>query len=99
MTNKDEEMVREWKWPWDGKLAQPVIAQVIFIALLFLQLFLPLFFFIFNFTSLFSLRCLNCKEHTCLHLFFFNTFFTENGSPNSLYRSGYCYLCFTHMAS
>ncbi|KAM6285698.1 uncharacterized protein M6G45_009025 [Spheniscus humboldti] len=21
-------MVREWKWPWDGKLAQPVIAQV-----------------------------------------------------------------------
>ncbi|XP_076190981.1 uncharacterized protein LOC143158659 [Aptenodytes patagonicus] len=21
-------MVREWKWPWDGKLAQPVIAQI-----------------------------------------------------------------------
>lgn len=49
MTNKDEEMVREWKWPRDGKLAQPVIAQVIFIALLFLELFLPFFFF--NFTS------------------------------------------------
>ena len=48
VTNKDEEMVREWKWPRDGKLAQPVIAQVIFIALLFLQLFLPLFF---NLTS------------------------------------------------
>ncbi|XP_071621011.1 uncharacterized protein C3orf20 homolog isoform X9 [Heliangelus exortis] len=28
VTNKDEEMVREWKWPRDGKLAQPVIAQV-----------------------------------------------------------------------
>ncbi|XP_071659767.1 uncharacterized protein C3orf20 homolog [Patagioenas fasciata] len=28
VTNKDEEMVREWKWPWDGKLAQPVVAQV-----------------------------------------------------------------------
>ncbi|XP_054689326.1 uncharacterized protein LOC129209155 isoform X3 [Grus americana] len=28
VTNKDEEMVREWKWPGDGKLAQPVIAQV-----------------------------------------------------------------------
>lgn len=50
VTNKDEEMVREWKWPRDGKLAQPVIAQVIFIALLFLELFLPYFFF-FDFTS------------------------------------------------
>ncbi|PKK21102.1 hypothetical protein A306_00011749, partial [Columba livia] len=28
VTNKDEEMVREWKWPQDGKLAQPVVAQV-----------------------------------------------------------------------
>ncbi|XP_032299849.1 uncharacterized protein C3orf20 homolog isoform X1 [Coturnix japonica] len=28
VTNKDEETVREWKWPRDGKLAQPVIAQV-----------------------------------------------------------------------
>ncbi|KAM6386507.1 uncharacterized protein FN964_000371 [Alca torda] len=28
VTNKDEEMAREWKWPRDGKLAQPVIAQV-----------------------------------------------------------------------
>lgn len=45
VTNKDEEMVREWKWPRDGKLAQPVIAQVIFIALLFLELFLPFIFF------------------------------------------------------
>ncbi|XP_021245147.1 uncharacterized protein C3orf20 homolog isoform X3 [Numida meleagris] len=27
LTNEDEEMVREWKWPQDGKLAQPVIAQ------------------------------------------------------------------------
>lgn len=45
MTNTDEEMVRKWKWPRDGKLAQPVIAQVILIALLFLLLFLPLFNF------------------------------------------------------
>lgn len=29
VTNEDEEMVREWKWPQDGKLAQPVIARVI----------------------------------------------------------------------
>ncbi|EOB00772.1 hypothetical protein Anapl_11152 [Anas platyrhynchos] len=28
VTNKDEEMVREWKGPRDGKLAQPVIAQI-----------------------------------------------------------------------
>ncbi|XP_051466949.1 uncharacterized protein C3orf20 homolog [Apus apus] len=28
VTNKDEEMVRKWKWPRDGKLAHPVIAQV-----------------------------------------------------------------------
>lgn len=45
VTNTDEEMVRKWKWPRDGKLAQPVIAQVILIALLFLLLFLPLFNF------------------------------------------------------
>lgn len=56
VTNKDEEMVRGWKWPRDGKLAQPVIAQVIFIALLLL--FLPL-----SPPRLVSLRCLNCKEH------------------------------------
>lgn len=42
VTNKDEEMVREWKGPRDGKLAQPVITQVIFIALPLLILFLPL---------------------------------------------------------
>nr|XP_013802904.1 PREDICTED: uncharacterized protein C3orf20 homolog isoform X2 [Apteryx mantelli mantelli] len=28
VTNKDEEMAREWKWPQDGKLAKPVIIQV-----------------------------------------------------------------------
>ncbi|CAM9991662.1 unnamed protein product [Bubo scandiacus] len=28
VTNKKEEVVREWKWPRNGKLAQPVIAQV-----------------------------------------------------------------------
>nr|XP_009672890.1 PREDICTED: uncharacterized protein C3orf20 homolog [Struthio camelus australis] len=28
VTNKDGEMAREWKWPRDGKLAQPVIIQV-----------------------------------------------------------------------
>lgn len=44
VTNEDEEMVKEWKWPQDGKLAQPVIAQVIFKALPFLLLFLPLAF-------------------------------------------------------
>lgn len=44
VTNEDEEMVREWKWPRDGKLAQPVIAQVTFEALPFLLLFLPFAF-------------------------------------------------------
>lgn len=44
VTNEDEEMVREWKWPWDGKLAQPVIARVIVKALPFFLLFLPLAF-------------------------------------------------------
>ncbi|KAJ7410811.1 hypothetical protein BTVI_52274 [Pitangus sulphuratus] len=28
VTNKDEEMVREWKWPWDGTLDQPATGQV-----------------------------------------------------------------------
>lgn len=46
MTNEDEEMVREWKWPQDGKLAQPVIARVIVKALPFFTVltscFLPL---------------------------------------------------------
>lgn len=41
VTNEDEEMVREWKWPRDGKLAQPVIAHVIVKALPFFLLFLP----------------------------------------------------------
>lgn len=63
MTNKDEEMVREWKWPQDGKLAQPVVAQVVFIGLLYFSYSCSYNFFFLPPHVLVSLKCLNCEEH------------------------------------
>lgn len=84
VTNEDEEMVREWKWPRDGKLAQPVIAQVTFEALPFFTVVLTFCFLLPH--PLVSLRCANCKEHRT-YISPSLTGFKLNNFPNNLYTN------------
>lgn len=81
VTNEDEEMVREWKWPRDGKLAQPVIAHVIVKALPF---FYCSYLVLSPLHPLVSLRCMNRKEHRA-YISSSLTGFKMNSFPNNLY--------------